>query len=137
LDIKGFPEVITLRGHHLLCIQGFQGYGYSPEFIHHLSQIIQFLENNPYQRIKIIDECDDICLKCPFMEGNSCITPSGNDKHIKVMDTAVIDHLDLNCGHDYIYDHLQEQVLHENNFNELKKICKTCTWQEECKFYNK
>jgi hypothetical protein len=135
-DIQEF-EMITLRGHHLLCIQGFQGYGYSPKFVENLSQIIQILDQNPYQKIKIVDECDDICLKCPFMGKKSCVNPSGNDENIRKMDNGVINYLNLKINHTYVYHDLQKQVINETNFNDLKKICGTCTWRNDCKFYKK
>ena len=35
--------LITLRGHHLLCIQGYQGYGYSEKFTDNMDNIIEDL----------------------------------------------------------------------------------------------
>ncbi len=135
-NINPYLETITLRGHHLLCIQGFQGYGYSEDFIENMDNIIHLLES-PQQRIRIVAECDDICLSCPYMEQNSCVTPSSTDNIIKTMDHAVMDYLNLEEKLDYIYQDLQQQILHEENYNNLKEICGTCSWRKDCKFYKK
>lgn len=53
-------DPIHLRGHHLLCILNWKGYGYTPEFTVNYDALIERLtnENAP---IRIIKGPDDIC----------------------------------------------------------------------------
>ncbi|WP_263641218.1 hypothetical protein [Methanobrevibacter arboriphilus] len=37
-------KVIYLRGHHLLCLQGYQGYGYDDNFKKNIETIISILK---------------------------------------------------------------------------------------------
>lgn len=50
---------IKLRGHHLLCILGYQGAGYSESFVENFDQIIARLNNGV--KIQIVEGTDDIC----------------------------------------------------------------------------
>ncbi len=34
-------SIINIRAHHLLCLQGFQGYGYSQDFVRNMAEIIK------------------------------------------------------------------------------------------------
>ena len=36
---------MRLRGHNLLCIQGFVGKGYSPEFVDNMTRAVQSLDD--------------------------------------------------------------------------------------------
>ncbi len=63
---RKYSDPIRIRAHHLLYIQGFQGYGYSSEFVTHIERIDSFLKSNPYHKLQIIVETDEICSKCPY-----------------------------------------------------------------------
>jgi hypothetical protein len=45
---------INIRVHHLLCMQGFQGYGYNDDFATHLKNIIERFRKNPDTFIQVI-----------------------------------------------------------------------------------
>lgn len=88
-------NIIKLRGHHLLCLQGYQGYGYDSEFEKNMTKIHKKLnittindnDNNDYtnnknnennknknNNIKIIvgDTADDLCAFCPNLKEGIC-----------------------------------------------------------------
>lgn len=84
-------NIIKLRGHHLLCLQGYQGYGYDCKFgknmtkIHKKLNIVTTNDNddndnsntnnkNNINNIKIIvnDIADDLCKFCPNLKEELC-----------------------------------------------------------------
>ena len=60
-------QMFRYRPHHFLCTLGFQGKGYSPDFVKNFSEIADVLrgEDGDEQLIKVIKNCDDICRACP------------------------------------------------------------------------
>jgi len=75
---------MKIRAHHLLCIQGFQGYGYSEEFTENMSKVIQNLKSFPDHKIQITTCCDVLCACCPHNIGNKCAESSNsNEKMIE------------------------------------------------------
>ena len=79
---------LKLRGHHLLCLQGFQGYGYDEDFVENMCEInrLRKLEDTS---IKVVNSPDDICKACPNLVDNKCIDDKNNDKII-AMDNVVL-----------------------------------------------
>jgi uncharacterized protein len=43
---------LKIRPHHIFCIQGFQGSGYSREFKINLASIIEEIRNHPQKKLK-------------------------------------------------------------------------------------
>jgi hypothetical protein len=58
---------MKIRGHHLLCLLHFEGKGYSRDFIENMYKIKEALEKGKV--FFVLNSCDDICRKCPYMEG--------------------------------------------------------------------
>ena len=55
----------------MLCIQGFQGYGYSSDFASNLGKVKKLLyEDDP--NVAIITDIDDICALCPNYSMGRC-----------------------------------------------------------------
>ena len=76
-----YSDPIRIRAHHLLCMQGFQGYGYSKDFERHMGMIITFLNSNPSTAIQIITSVDEICSKCPYCVEGKCAKRIRNRKN--------------------------------------------------------
>jgi len=74
---------MKIRAHHLLCIQGFQGYGYSEEFTENMLKVIQNLKSFPNHKIQITTCCDAICACCPHNIGDKCTESSNSNEKIK------------------------------------------------------
>lgn len=69
---KNRGDIRTIRGHHLLCMQHFQGYGYDERFVANLGRIIQELRENPASPVLLTDTADEICRACPRLVGGEC-----------------------------------------------------------------
>ncbi len=88
---------MKIRAHHILCMQGFQGYGYSALFSKNMSEIIIELKDNPDKDIKIITECDEICKCCPHKKHDICKNFISNFM-IKILDKKVLKKLKIESG---------------------------------------
>ena len=123
---------LTLRGHHLLCLKGFQGYGYSEDFTKNMTSINE-LRKQPTTTIAITNSADDICKKCPYLKNNLCKNHTQNNR-IVMMDNEVISKINLSDEFNAI--ELFEKIdLIFNNKNSVSKICSECMWHEKCLFY--
>jgi|GEM_PF-5408825 len=57
--------VLTLRPHHVLCRLGFQGYGYSPEYISEMGRIVKIISSGRVKSIIVRPGFDNVCRSCP------------------------------------------------------------------------
>ena len=123
---------LILRGHHLLCLQGFQGYGYDEDFVKNMAEInkIRKLDNTT---ISITNEADDICRACPNLKGGLCENQKQNDS-IKSMDDEVISKLDPSKEYNSLNLFKEVETIF-NSKESVSKICSKCMWHKECLFY--
>lgn len=139
--IGEYSDTIRIRAHHLLCIQGFQGKGYSADFINNMNQIIYFLKeglnDGISKKIKVVNYNDDICTHCPHLDKNICSQFPESEKRIKKMDNLTIDLLKLDCGQEYYYKDILSKINNIITFSEIKNICGNCSWNKDCLFYLK
>lgn len=123
---------LILRGHHLLCLQGFQGYGYDEFFVENMTEInrIRKLANT---RISLTDSHDDICKACPNLKDGLCESQKQNE-NIKSMDKQVLSKLDPAKEYGAL-DLFKEIETIFNSKESVSKICSKCMWHKECLFY--
>ena len=125
---------LILRGHHLLCLQGFQGYGYDEDFIRNMDEINQIRKLGD-TTIQITNEADDICKACPNLKNNLCINKTQNDR-ITSMDNEVLSKLNSSKEYDALdlFKNIEEIFNSKETVND---ICFKCMWHKECLFYQK
>ena len=122
---KGIP----LRAHHLLCLLGFQGIGYSAEFIRNLHKVKRMIEQNPDLEIEIVEDCDVVCIQCPNSQDTECVKGGVNDNRtVKEMDRRVMEKLDIK-PHDRfkvreIYALVKEKIQPED----FRDLCRGCDY---------
>ena len=125
---------LILRGHHLLCLKGFQGYGYDKDFVKNMTDI-NTKRKHDTTTIKLTNSSDDICKNCPKLESNLCENENQN-KRIVEMDNEVL--RNLNVSKEYNAVELFKKVDSIFNTKEsVSKICSNCMWHEKCLFYQK
>lgn len=116
---------MDLRGHHLLCLYGFRGLGYSRRFIDNLQRILNSLRRNYEQKIKLIDNVDDICKYCPYCIDSQC---KNNQIETKDLDREVLSKigLEVNSCHkaNKIFGLIKKNIKPIN----LKHWCQDCPW---------
>ena len=125
---------MKLRGHHLLCILGFQGYGYSEDFVLNMARINE-LRKSDKTTIKLINRPDDICSACPNLKDYVCENKMQNENIVK-MDNEVLSQFNINQEYNAI-DLFNEVVLKFNTLKSVENICNDCKWAEKCLFYKK
>ncbi|MFP4655439.1 MAG: DUF1284 domain-containing protein [Methanohalobium sp.] len=124
---------IKIRTHHLLCIQGFQGYGYSKKFVDNMRYVIDCL-NSTRSQIELITDCDIICSLCPHNKNGICVMSHTSD--IKILDNLVLDKLDLK-EHTIMSSECAFSLVNNKlcKISDVKEICENCNWKEKCRWY--
>jgi len=116
---------ISLRPHHLLCIQGFRGQGYSPSFIANMARLIDRLEAEPEQEIQIVTSADDVCIACPHLDGGVCVRP---ESKVDEIDGRVLEHLKIVDGDILTWSMLLQTIDEKVHSSQLDSICDGCRW---------
>lgn len=120
-------EQIELRAHHGMCLNFFEGKGYSEGFTEHMQSIHNAMEGNP--RLRVVVKEDVICQKCPNLKEGICET----QELVQEYDRKVL----LNCGlaenSEISWDEFSN-LIKENIIisGKRKSICGNCQWTEIC-----
>ena len=125
---------LVLRGHHLLCLKGFQGYGYSEEFTENMTEVNE-KRKSANTTITLTNSPDDICKACPNLKDNLCENQK-QDNNIVYMDEKVLKKLDAKKE----YNALELFGEIDSIFNtreSVSEICFNCMWHDKCLFYQK
>lgn len=118
-----------LRGHHLLCVHGFKGMGYSPDFIVKMASIVKDIRNIDLDfDIQVVAAFDDACMACPHRGETECEASEGSNDHVLSMDRNVIDHLGLEPGAVYKKSELVAITAEKVQPSDLDNLCKNCSW---------
>lgn len=127
---------LKIRAHHLLCLKGFQGYGYSERFTENMKLIKNLLSQEPEILLEIVTETDTICVYCPFTTEKGCMMHPEALEIIPQMDAQVLSKLNLKPG-TQIPNHKAFSLV-EDKFKtiaDLAGICLECRWHEKCLWY--
>lgn len=125
---------MQIRAHHIFCIQGFIGKGYSEQFIDNMENIIEKI-NSCNLLIEVTNTPDCICTACPKLKiidsqsENAKISPIGCEVEtkVKMLDRKVADSLGIDFGKHYRYSELLEKLkyIDEETFDD---VCSECQW---------
>ncbi|MDI6841061.1 MAG: DUF1284 domain-containing protein [bacterium] len=137
--------MIRIRGHHLLCIQGFQGYGYSPKFVANMNKIVRSINSTPELLIEVTDDCDDICIPCPHNVNNICSKDADSAKNVRDMDLSrpftkerdlqTLSLLSLKPGDKIKAKDINNLVNRIPNKIDIISICSKCEWKNVCTWF--
>ena len=123
------PKRLRVRAHHLLCMHGFQGLGYSEKFVQNMSEICRQVHSDPALEIEVGDAPDDICAPCPFIAGGCCSregTEGGQTS--KKLDRRVLEKLAIRPGQVFSRDAILSLVLEKISPDDLAVLCEGCEW---------
>lgn len=121
-------DIISLRPHHALCIQFFEGKGYSPEFVKNMATVIEHLKQDT--KIMLTVGTDRICDSCPNRKEEQC----NQDAKVIRYDKAVLSVCQLNEEQEYHWQEIDSKV---NTLiiqpDMLHNICGDCSWFTICR----
>ncbi|MGP4071794.1 DUF1284 domain-containing protein [Piscibacillus sp. B03] len=113
-----------LRGHHLFCLLGYRGMGYSQEFVKNMTHVHQKLRNNPQTLIKLVKGPDHLCAKYPNDGEQHC-----QDEHIYDRDAVILERLGLKIGQVISWEEVEQQITENVVPSDIMSICESCTWR--------
>lgn len=117
-------NTIKLRPHHLLCTQGYNGKGYSDDFVKNMTAITAELRGDAYVVVDIVFCTDDICNKCPKMLGEDlCET---NEK-VKLIDQKITEYFGIEAKK-YVYKDIIQKINTKMTEAMMDDICGNCEW---------
>jgi hypothetical protein len=125
-------ELIRIRAHHLLCMQGFQGFGYNKKFTENMAQVIEKTIKNPSSFIQVTIGTDSICKMCPHNSQGICDRQSSNN--IRIMDSAVLEKLEIKQGSVHSSASLISKTMKLND-QTVKRLCGSCSWRDKCLYF--
>jgi uncharacterized protein len=123
------PSPIRLRGHTLLCLQGFRGEGYSQEFTDNLAAVHRSLNGNPNQPVELVEEPDRVCGACPHRAPVGCtLNGSGSEAGMQAQDRNVLKRLGLSSGSMVRWRDVLDRIRVSIKGSDLPNICGSCRW---------
>ncbi|WP_203362792.1 DUF1284 domain-containing protein [Bacillus sp. REN10] len=118
-----------MRGHHLLCVHGFRGMGYSQDFIQMMTEIVKDIRDNQKDfTIRVVVGFDEACFSCPNKGENICEASPTSQEHVTTLDQNVIRHLELEVNGVYHKSDLMKRTVERVNPEDLDFLCKGCSW---------
>ncbi|MSQ14377.1 MAG: DUF1284 domain-containing protein [Dehalococcoidia bacterium] len=122
---------MKLRGHHLLCVLGFKGMGYSQSFIDNMAEVVAQLRDSHDPSIEIVDGPDDICLAAPGRVGDSCGHSGRLDSEARVRDhdLRVLKWLGVASGTLVEWSRVKKMVAERMKPSDLALTCPSCPWR--------
>ena len=125
---------LVLRGHHLLCLKGFQGYGYDEDFVENMIEVNSQRKLDS-TTVSLTNEADDLCAHCPNLKNNLCKDSTHNET-IRKMDDEVLKKIDPSIEYNSVklFEKIDEIFTNEES---VSNICFNCMWHEKCLFYQK
>lgn len=128
--------MMRIRAHHLLCMQGFQGYGYNQEFVSNMAQAIKDMNSCPDLEVEIIVECDIICFHCPHNKAGVCQKRLDSAQKVRDMDMHVLRKLGIREGaKGKVKDILALVNTALKNISDIQDVCGDCEWKEKCLWF--
>ncbi len=119
---------VALRGHHLICLNFYQGEGYSSAFIKNLNRILKKLKK---AEGLVIEGPDEVCSSCPHLkEAECCFQPNSNEV-IEYLDKLALRLLNLKAGDAFIFKKIKSQLPRLIEEWE-RKACLDCNWRYVC-----
>jgi hypothetical protein len=120
---------MQIRGHTLLCLQGFRGEGYSPGFIDNLAKIHRQLEQQPDTLLEVIDAPDAVCGACPQPRDAGCtLNGEQSEDQMRAQDQDVLRRLGLKAGTSLRWREILHRIRASVTGTDLPAICGQCRW---------
>lgn len=114
---------IALRGHHLLCLLGYRGMGYSDAYVDNMTEVYRTLLADPQTECELVKGPDQLC---------ACFPPDGDyhceDRTVAERDALILERLGLATGQIVTWADILNRVATSLQPDDLLQICSTCPW---------
>ncbi|SFI27939.1 hypothetical protein SAMN02799624_00077 [Paenibacillus sp. UNC496MF] len=115
---------IRLRGHHLLCLLGFRGMGYSAAYAANMARVYNRLKDEPHTPVTIVAGPDELCACFPADEEPHCENAS-----VARLDRDALAKLDLRFGLTLPWSAVIARVRAGVEPEDIGTLCRTCQWR--------
>ncbi|MBT9160333.1 MAG: DUF1284 domain-containing protein [Dehalococcoidia bacterium] len=122
---------LEIRAHHLLCLLGFRGLGYSKEFTENMRNVLATAFSAD-TLLKIVDRCDAICASCPYREGSECVKKKDSAEKTWRQDQRIAIRLGIKIGDELPSRELWALVRGRIAPLDLPQLCDGCEWLDYC-----
>lgn len=119
---------VNLRGHQLLCVLGFRGYGYSPAFVANMTAIVERMRADDHTPVHITSIPADLCSACPNLGPKGCASRPGSEKSVHSHDLAVMERLGISEGETISWGTIQQRIVATMQPDSLQALCHNCRW---------
>ncbi|MBI3355246.1 MAG: DUF1284 domain-containing protein [Nitrospirae bacterium] len=121
--------LIRLRGHTLLCLQGFRGEGYSSEFIANVAAINGTLTDHPEVLVEVLASPDAVCAACPHRHPSGCtLNGERSEEEMMEQDHEALRRLELKAGDRLRWREILVRIRASVTGDDLPSICGGCRW---------
>lgn len=117
-------NMFKLRGHHLFCLLGYRGMGYSEEYVENMTRLHRTLRENPKIKIQLVKGPDQLCEKFP----NSGVYHCQND-NIYERDAVILEKLGLSIGQIVTWENIEHNIRRHVVPSDIQSVCNTCSWR--------
>ncbi len=119
---------IKFRPHHFLCALGFQGKGYSSQFIANFSAIVTQLNSaqGDDEIIEVVEHTDSICSPCPHRRNLLCT----EQNKINQLDQAHAEILNLTAGVKITWGDAKKRIASLMSLEKFSTACAPCEWKK-------
>jgi hypothetical protein len=115
---------VRLRGHHLLCLLGYRGMGYSPEYVANMTAVHERLRREPQTPVALVDGPDDLCACFPRDRESHCERAGVGSR-----DETVLARLGLRTGEVRTWEEIERRIAGRVVPSDIAHWCVTCPWR--------
>ena len=121
---------LEIRAHHLLCLLGFRGSGYSQEFVEKMGKVAKELHLSSTFPITVLAQCDVIFFSCPHIKDNRCQKKADSESKVKARDLEVLRRLGFAVGAQMPIEKVWVRIKARLTPEDIVEICQGCEWLE-------
>lgn len=119
---------VKLRAHHLLCLIGFRGLGYSPAFAEAMGRVLREFQSDLNIPLMLVTECDLLCAACPHRQEGECRKSDGAAARIEAKDSNILIKLGYRVNELTTPAEAWQRVKANISVEELNAMCSRCDW---------
>jgi len=120
--------MLEFRPHHFMCTLGFEGKGYSPEFVRGYQRIadsLRIADEGDAVPIRVAPATDAICAPCPNRTGTVC----ASEPKIRSLDQAHARVLGIEAGQVLTWGEAKRLIAEKMGFDDFERACAPCAWK--------